>query len=319
MYKKISIFFIWIIIFIFVDSIILRGIFHLGYPVYYTYNGSARDPKPYFEFMREGMSTQTSLDKENFFKDAKKGDIKVVFFGGSTGEVLSSKLFQEKLSKYFAQPVSFLNLSCISANHRQHLHMILEVLPKYNPDIIIFYGGYNETVQGIFYDPRPGYPFNFFYKGEVSSLGKFLVEYSALFGALEYKYNIFSPLEKLKAEYNPLSPEWNKSIEDKYFETIYLSKKVSEVLKSDKYGHTRFIAFYQPYQIREIPEFANTNKDIRNRIKKIDYIYDIYDAYSSFGDGVWDDICHVKKNSGANEYIIDLMSKIVANKYNLKK
>lgn len=315
--KKYFILNIWIICFILFDMLICRGIFHLGYPTHYAFKGSAREPNPYVEFMREGLSPETSLDKTNFFKDAKKNDIKVALFGGSTGEPLSSKLFQEKLSKYMHQKVYVVNFSCISANHRQHLHMLLEVLPKYNPDIVIFYGGYNETVQAVYYDPRPGYPYNFFYRGELSPWKRFIIEHSALIGALEYKYNILSSLGKLQAEYKPLSAEWNKSIENKYFETMELSNAVTGTITSKKYGHTKFIGFYQPYQVKLVPEFMETNNNIRKKIKNIDYIYDVQDAYDGFDGNIWKDICHVKETSGANEHIIDIMSRIVAKKFKL--
>ena len=56
---------------------------------------------------------------------------------------------------------------------------------------------------------------------------------------------------------------------------------------------------------------------VQEKIKGLDYVYDLHNAFDGMGD-VYTDICHVKEDSGANEYIIDLMSDITAKKFPLK-
>lgn len=57
--------------------------------------------------------------------------------------------------------------------------------------------------------------------------------------------------------------------------------------------------------------------EVREKIKNLGYVYDIHNAYYGMND-IYEDICHVKENSGANEHIIDVMSDITAKKFPIK-
>lgn len=286
------------------------------------FNTTFRQPEPYVDYILSGlMEDKTSYDKVDFFKNAGKDDIKVAFFGGSTGMPISEEYFSERLTKLFGKKVYVKNFSCASAQHRQHMHMVLELLPKYNPDIVVFYGGANEGPQNLIYDPRPGYPYNFYYKGETPTLKKFLIEYSALASSIEQRDGTITNYSKLKEEYQPGSEEWSDAIVEKYFDTLYLAKKTTETLNSKKYGHTKFIAFLQPLNIGEIPEYKDTHDKIRNKIKTTDYIFDIHNSFDNFDQKIWEDYCHVgyDENNEPNRHIVDVMSDIIAKKFPLKK
>ena len=54
--------------------------------------------------------------------------------------------------------------------------MLVEFVLTSKVDLVIFYGGWNETVAQAAYDPRPGYPLNFFYIHDGSHWKKFLIE-----------------------------------------------------------------------------------------------------------------------------------------------
>ncbi len=279
-----------------------------------------RIPAAYTGFVSDViMENQNSYDKVNFFKSGNT-TLKIAFFGGSTGEQLNEEYLNKKFKEYFKQDVELRNLSCTSSNHRQHLHMILEILPKYNPDIIVFYGGVNELTQPLWYDPRPGYPYNFYYKAETSPLKQFLIENSALISTLEYRKRNITHFTKLVKEYKPNSEEWWNDIIYKYFETLDLANKVAGTLNSNFYGKTKFIAFYQPYNMNFLDEYENVmNNKVRQRIKNYNYIVDIYNEFDDFKPDIWVDYCHVKKESGANEHIIDVMAKITADRFSNKK
>ena len=56
---------------------------------------------------------------------------------------------------------------------------------NYNFDIVIFYGGFNETFQTLYADPRPGYPFNYWTVGELHPLKFTLLKYSPFFSEID--------------------------------------------------------------------------------------------------------------------------------------
>ena len=291
--------------------VIFRHCFHFGLAITDTYGSdkSIHKYQPYFEFMDANkLQNESSYDNANFYKD--DGSLRVAFFGGSTGVPLDEKYFSESLTKHLGKKVQVVNFSCSSAEHKQHLHMLVELLPKYNPDIIIFYGGVNETTLHYSMDPRPGFPYNYYYKHDTSPLLQFLIENSAVISTLEMKYGLFTTQKKLAKEYNVGSDEYNKKIVDKYFETLMLAKNVSSTLKSKEFGKTKFLAFYQPFQIPKY--FEETNSQIKKEIKNVDYIFDIQNAYNDLDKDIWIDYCHVKDDSGANKHIIDVMSEITA-------
>jgi hypothetical protein len=200
------------------------------------------------------------------------------------------------------------NYSVVSSNHRQHLHGIVEFLPQFKPDLVIFYGGYNETLQNAFYDPRPGYPYNYFYRSETSPFAKLLLENSAIIGEIDKRFGVFTGLAKLRKKEQPFSDAWNKRIIDKYFETLALANSVVSMIESNRYGKTKFLAFYQPYQVSK--EFLSAHNEIKNRIRTMTYTFDVSSEYDALGKEVYLDIVHV--NQHAHEVMGAKIAKIVA-------
>ena len=316
MLKKIGLVTVWILCLVFFDVVICRSILGLGHPRDFSTYHSVRPPRAYVEFTAEWLARDSAFDKTHFWHDENPKTIRVAFFGGSTGVPVNEKLFADKLSELFKQKVDVVNFSCFSANHTQHLHMLLEVLHNGTPDIVVFYGGFNETIQNGWFDPRPGYPYSYYFRNEMSSFKRLLVEKSALFGALEWKYNIISHIGQLRKEYKPFQKEWNEAIKNKYFENLALAKRVTESLPSRKFKHAKFIAFYQPYQSDKIPDFVKTHEEIRAEIKKIDYITDLHDIYkplSDKGKKIYFDECHVHQQ--ATDLATVIMANIIAKKY----
>lgn len=278
---------------------------------------NSREQVPYFGYMNLGlMENKQYFDDVDFFKNAGKDDVKVALFGGSTGQPLSEQYFSDKLSEKLHKKVTVKNFSAAAQIHRQHLHALLELLPKYNPDIVIFYGGFNDLWIGTWGDPRPGYPYNFYYIGEIPTATRFFVENSAFCILLQEKFNLFFSKYDFWRNVGVCSDHWQEKDAYKYLETIDLSKKVAETFSSRYYGKTRFIAFYQPFQDID-PNFEKAHKEVREKIKGLDYVYDIHNAYDGMKD-IYVDICHVKDDSGANEHIIDVMSDITAKKFPIK-
>jgi len=194
------------------------------------------------------------LIEENF------NGIKIAFFGGSTGYQGNPpipKMIESVLEKKLDTPINVANFSVPSANHNQHLHNIIETNRLYKPDFVIFYGGYNEIVQPLQYDPRPGYPYNWFYRNDTSLMNRLLLENSPAAFALyriaqKNNAHLFTPIEKIRSEVKFLSPEWKFQLIENYFSTIALAKKISSTITSQKCrSPNKFIFFYQPYIVPE--------------------------------------------------------------------
>ena len=290
LFKIIIILFYVFILLIFFDFVLFRQVLKIGMPFLDNLGTkSYRIPAAYTGFVLESiMDGQNSYDKVKFFK-SNNDTLKIAFFGGSTGQYLNEEYLNKKFKEYFKQDVELRNLSCSSSNHRQHLHMMLEILPKYNPDIIVFYGGVNELIQPLWYDPRPGYPYNFYYKSETSPFKQFLIENSALISEWEYRKRKITPYQKLKDEYKPATENWWNDIINKYFETLKLSNNFAGTLDSAFYGKTKFIAFYQPYNIDLIEDkgdFNAVNERVRKELKKYNYIVDIHDEFNNFNSDI---------------------------------
>ena len=187
------------------------------------------------------------------------------------------------------------NYSVISSNHRQHLHGIIEYLPNFKPDLVVFYGGYNETVQSAIYDPRPGYPFNYFYRSETSPFIKLLLENSAILGEIDEQFGVFTGINKLREMQRPYSDSWNTRIANNYFETLFLANKVTNTIYSRRFGQAKFLAFYQPYQVPI--EFLSKHYDIKKHIHNHEYVFDVSSEYDSLGKDIYSDIVHVNQQA----------------------
>lgn len=315
--KKVKSFFIYmlylIILTIVFDVIVFNMFLGYGYPRHYEEKNFYRYPSPYVMFL--GKPNAIDHNENGFrgpsFKISDENDLKIAFFGGSTGyhgHPPIAKIVEKKLEELLYANVFVANYSVVSSNHRQHLHGIIEFLPRFKPDIVIFYGGYNETLQSAFYDPRPGYPYNFFYRSETSPFLKLLLENSAIMGVIDRKTGIFSGLKKLRTEQQPLSDDWNRKIIEKYFETLELANNITGTIESTYFSRTRFFAFYQPYKVPK--EFMSTHNEIKNHINTLKYVFDVSSEYDALGKEIYSDIAHV--NQQANEVMGTKIAKIVA-------
>lgn len=297
------IYFIYLILVIVAfDVLVLHNLLEFGYPRHYRQENIERYPSPYVEFT--GKPNTKDHNEYGFrgpsFKESKQNDLKIAFFGGSTGYKGNPpipNIVKNELEKLTGLSVFVANYSVVSSNHRQHLHGIIEFLPQFKPDLIVFYGGYNETIQSADFDPRPGYPYNYFYRSETSSLLKFLFEHSAIIGELDKRTGLLSGLKKLREEEQPFSNAWNNRIVDKYFETLMLANSVSGTIKSNRFTKSKFIAFYQPYQVPD--KFGTAHNKIKDSIKSLNYVFDVSSEYDVLGKEIYRDVVHV--NQHANE------------------
>ena len=275
-----------------------------------------RYPTPYVEF--NGKPGTDGHNSSGFLgpslHKASECDLKIAFFAGSTGYNGNPPipvLLEKKLKEKLGSNVFLGNYSMLSANHRQHLHAMIEYIQGLKTDIVIFYGGFNETIQSAYFDPRPGYPYNFFYRSETSPFIKVVMENSAVLGELDQRTGMLTGLNKLKEQYQPFSGKWNSSIIDHYFETLKSARELSGILPSSYFDAPVFIAFYQPYQIPN--EFQGAHKNIIQRLDTVDYIHDVSSLYDNkFGKKVYTDMVHVRQY--AREAMAARMADEIVNK-----
>ena len=298
------------------DVVLFKYFLGFGYPTHYRQESVFRSPAPYVEFTaKPNVASHNEFGfKGKSYLEADSTAVKIAFFGGSTGYVGSPpicNILEEHLEKLWRREVFIANYSVICSNHRQHLHGILEYAVPLKPDIVLFYGGNNETQQHIKYDPRPGYPYNYFYRGELGPFRKLLLRYSAILGEIDMRFGIVSGIGQLRSQQQPLSPEWNEKIAHKYFETLHLANAVSNTLESSYFGKCKFFAFYQPFRVPE--SFLGTHYQIRQEILEVPYIFDVSSAYNQLGkeEDIFIDEVHVQQP--ARELMAETMAKALYN------
>ena len=284
------------------DVVVFNKLFGFGHPRHYEQENLLRYPAPYVAFTGRPLV----LDHNEFgfrgpsFEAARSDELRIAFFGGSTGyegHPSIARILEARLEERLNENVFVANYSVVSSNHRQHLHGIIEYLPAFQPDLVIFYGGYNETVAHALYDPRPGYPYNHFYRAETGPWVKLLLENSGIVGEIDSSRGTVSGLDRLRSEQQPFSDDWNRRIADKYFETLMLAEKVAGTIGSSRFGATKFLAFYQPYQVPDL--FRSTHDEITARIDRLSYVFDVSSAYDVLGKDVYRDPVHVAQAANA--------------------
>jgi hypothetical protein len=301
------------------DLLVARPLLGLGMRAHYAEENLLRSPAPYVGFT--GKPGALDHDRWGYRKMPPGGGtdaLRIAFFGGSTGyngDPPIAALLQQRLAARIGAAVTVSNFSVVSSKHRQHLHNLIETRAIFAPDLVVFYGGYNELQTGEAYDPRPGYPYNFFFREETSALVRALFEYSAIFGLVnrlaERHFGASAtPLMRLRAEYRPMSPEWKRAVVDKYFETLEYARTVAGAFPSARCGKTQFFAFYQPYQVTE--KFADGHREVRRRIAELAYGADVSGALDDFGKAVYTDVVHITQ--AGNERIADAIADAIVHR-----
>ena len=262
-----------------IDFFVCRLILNYGFKYDTSEFNLQRFSVPYIEFTGKPFV----LDHNEFgyrgksIKDTPDSAFRVLFFGGSTGyygNPTIATLLEKKLKTDLDKDIFVINCSVVSSNHHQHVHALIEQIMNHKIDMVIFYGGYNENIQSLYYDPRPGYPFNFYYKNECARWRLNLMKYSAICGELEKRYRLISGIRSLRKSYEDNKVAWFKSIEANYFETLQKANSITtQLIKNNNGEPCKFIGFYQPYKVPD--SYLNANKEIKQHIAGISYLQDI--------------------------------------------
>ena len=248
--------------------------------------------------------------KENLDKDT----ISIAFLGGSTGYTGTPpipELLSKQLNDLNIKNVVY-NFSVNSSNHNQHIHRLIKYM-NYPYDIVIFYGGNNESLQYLQYDTRPSYPYNYFIKNDLPVYKTFLLRYSSIIGIIENKTGIISGLNKKRKEINLNFESWSTRVVDNYTNTINNAKILFQnSIKTNACDNLLFIPILQPVNPTNDNEsklWEKMRNSIKNNSNFIDYSY-IYKDINFFDNVHVDQASRVKISELMT---IDLQSIIINN------
>jgi hypothetical protein len=218
-----------------------------------------------FGFRGPNLSTEISGDT-----------LSIAFLGGSTGytgtppipELLSNNLTNSGVKNIIY------NFSVNSSNHNQHIHRLVKHI-NYSYDIVIFYGGNNESIQYLQYDTRPSYPYNFFMKNDLPIFKLFLLKYSSIFGIIENRTGLISGINISRKKINSDFDSWSDSIVNNYTSTIQKAKLIfGDNLKTNKCKKLIFIPILQPVNPKtknEVKLWNKMKKSIKDNSNFINY------------------------------------------------
>ncbi len=309
---------LYLILFI-VSIDVISGYVGFGYPknesdslrYIFPYDWIRGEPnkKDHNEFGFRGKPPDIKREKDKFI---------IGFFGGSTGyhgnptiiEIVSEKLSKDNLKN------EIINFSSVSSNHNQHLHRLLE-FSEYKYDLIIFYGGGNETIQSYYYDSRPGYPFNFYiYENDPFSILNIFMRYSNIIGEVDKIFKIY-------LDFNPKTSNddkfdiWIDQTKKNYFKTLQKAKNLSEnLILPNKCKKTHFLPIFQPLE----PPDKRSGKLVEIVKKDLDK-NNILNFTNLINDLTFVDFIHIDQKSKylVAEEIYILSKKIFENKDLCKK
>ena len=212
----------------------------------------------------------------NLNKNISENTLSVAFLGGSTGYTGTPPI-PELLGKYLRNSGVdniVYNFSVNSSNHNQHIHRLIKYI-DYSYDIIIFYGGNNESIQYLQYETRPSYPYNYFIKNDLSIFKIFLLKYSSIFGIIENFTGSISGINISRKEIDQKFDNWSEKVVNNYLLTIKKATLLFDNnLRTSKCKKSIFIPILQPVNPRsekEVKLWNKLKKSIQNKNNFIDY------------------------------------------------
>jgi len=288
---------------------------------------SVRLPKPYTMFGGKGQVLDLNpLGYRGKAPLIPKGDseFRVVMLGGSTvfnGEPPIAELLEDEFFENGQTDVKVYNFGVISSVSGMELARVVFELPEFKPDLVIFYNGGNDILHPWFWDPRPGFPFNFIAYESNPLIESDVREYPTI-AMIAYGSNLaryffphyfiekFTKLSELRKEVGWKNDEWKEAIA-----VIYIDNLVKADIISRGFG-AKFIAFFQPMMFSKnklsdqeklkfnmsMKEYVlNVQGRIRNKIKvlgqKRPLIVDVSGIYDKDLEDVFADMIHTRQSA----------------------
>ena len=274
LFKKISFIFIIIIIF----DIFLKFI-GLGINKHWYDEENIRYNSPYDMF-----SNKPNILDHNIYgfrgpsldEKINNKTLTIAFLGGSTGYTGSPpipELLSQHLNNDGIENIIY-NFSVNSSNHNQHIHRLVKFI-DHPYDVVIFYGGNNESLQYLQYDTRPSYPYNYFMKNDLPIYKTFLLKYSSIFGIIESQTGLITGISFSRENIDLNFDDWSDKIVDNYTSSIDRARLLfGQNLKTNRCKNSIFVPIIQPVNPRTKKELMLWNKmkkSIKNNPSIIDY------------------------------------------------
>jgi lysophospholipase L1-like esterase len=229
-----------------------RSRFERWYPV-----DVYRRPRPYVMF--SGTPGGSGLNEAGYrgpvaAMPKPPGEYRVCMLGGSTlveGTPQIGRLVERLFQMEGMSRVKVYNFGVVSSVSGQELAKIVFELSDLQPDLIVMYNGANDLYQPLYWDPRPGYPFNYIAMENNPIVDRSVSDYPTL-TMLAYGSNIlrvflnahfmrtFIPLERTRASVGFRSEAWKDQIVSTYLKNVVRARTVSKSFGAD------FVAFFQP-------------------------------------------------------------------------
>jgi lysophospholipase L1-like esterase len=238
-----------------------------------------REPRPYFMFagptngrvsqppaqmVGSDADRQMRFNSEGFRIDGEVSlpkpadEIRIFVMGGSTvlfGAPLANAIpgaIETALRDGGLPHARVYNFGVASFVSGQELSLLVHRLADLAPDLVIAYDGGNDLFQPWFYDPRPGYPFNFVAWEEaigtlsntgtqsktVASLARDSALMQALVGATEW--SIRNGLEDLRRKVGFAGAPWRRAVVQSYARNIAAMCRIAQA------NGALFAAYFQP-------------------------------------------------------------------------
>lgn len=226
--------------------------------------GELRKPKPYVmfggtpgsEFYANKGERLNELGYRGKAPSAYKapGEFRIFLLGGSTvllGNPTLAKLIEDEFHRNGHSNITVFNFGVISSVSGMELSRIIFEIVDLKPDLVIMYGGGNDFMHPAFYDPRPGYPFNFMVYASnpilESDIKKYPTTTMLLYGSNmmrnffpDYFLKKFVPIKQLREESKWKTEPWTDEIVFDYVNNLRKAAKICQAFDS------KFIAFLQP-------------------------------------------------------------------------
>ena len=256
------------------------------------------------EFGFRGPSLNNEIDSDT---------LSIAFLGGSTGYTGNPpipELLSDYLTKKEIKNVVY-NFSVNSSNHNQHIHRLVKYI-DHPYDVVIFYGGNNESIQYLQYETRPSYPYNYFMKNDLPIYKIFLLKYSSIFGIIENQTGIISGISLSREKIITDFDIWSSKIVHNYLSVIEKAQLLfGKNLKTNKCKNLIFIPILQPVNPKSAQEVALWNKMKKAISGKSDFINysNIYENINFFDNVHVDQISRLKIANLMTEDILKIINK----------
>ena len=168
-----------------------------------------------------------------------------VFNGASLADSLSGQV-QCCFHSEGRTDVQVYNFGFVSSVSGQELALLVHLLADYKPDAVIVYNGGNDVCLPAFYDPRPGYPYNFVAYESVMRRIRFESEQAASRWRL-HEEGLEYDLLALRTSCGYGSTEWENAIVSTYIRNIDKMYRFSRGLGF------QFAAFLEPMLFFKAP------------------------------------------------------------------